>query len=104
MADAVSVTASVITLAQMTLTVLGYLHSVNSAKKEREVITCEATDILGLLNSLRFRLESSNPNEDWFVAVRGLADTGGPFNQYQATSRQWKSFWTIERVIWRLEM
>ena len=81
--DPVSLAASIIALAELTGKVLGYLHSVKNASKERKSFIQEATSALGLLNGLHFRVENAEPESNWFVAVRGLASPGGPLEQYR---------------------
>ncbi|KAK3722787.1 hypothetical protein LTR37_002359 [Vermiconidia calcicola] len=81
MAEPLSIAASIIALIQITNSAVGYLYSVRGASREREAMISEATNLLGLLNGLRFRVESSNPDNEWFHALRGLATENGALDQ-----------------------
>ena len=80
----VGLAASIITVIQLTGTVIGYLHSVKGATKDRERIIAEATNTSGLLSGLHFRLESADEGSDWYVAICALGVEGGPLDQYKA--------------------
>ncbi|KAK3697687.1 hypothetical protein LTR37_017336 [Vermiconidia calcicola] len=81
MAEPLSMAASIIALIQITNSAVGYLYSVRGASREREAMISEATNLLGLLNGLRFRVESSNSDNEWFNALRGLATENGALDQ-----------------------
>lgn len=86
--DALSVTASIIALLQLSCTVLGYLTDVKDASKDREKCAVEVTNLQGLLFRLRFRLEDESSNEPWYLEVRTLGVKDGPLDQFKQALEQ----------------
>ena len=82
--DPLSVTASIIAVVQLTASVVGYLSDLKNATKDQTRCIIEASNILGLLTSLRFRLEEANEDDPWYTAIRALAVENGPLEQYKA--------------------
>ena len=82
--DPLSVTASIIAVLQLTASVVGYLSDLKNATKDQTRCIIEASNILGLLTSLRFRLEEANEDDPWYTAIRALAVENGPLEQYKA--------------------
>ena len=85
--DPLSVTASVIAVIQLTTTVVGYLNDIGNASKDQRHCVIEASNVLSLLTSLRYRIEEgsySHSPDPWFTAVRALAVENGPLDQYKA--------------------
>ncbi|KAK4968766.1 hypothetical protein LTR28_001540, partial [Elasticomyces elasticus] len=89
--DPLSVTGSIIAILQITSTVICYLAAIKDAPKESRKFAIEASNLFGLLTNLRYRLEDSNGDKEWFVAVRRLAVTNGPLDQYKAALEQLQS-------------
>lgn len=81
-------TASIITIVQLTSTVVGYLNDVKDAPKDRAQCATEASNLFSLLTNLKYRVEESQGNHPWYTAVRALAIEGGPFDQYKSTLEQ----------------
>ena len=81
--DPLSIAASVIAVLQLTTKVVGYLNSVKNATKDQARCAIEASNVLSLLTSLRFRLEEASRNDPWYCAIRALAVENGPLDQYK---------------------
>ena len=81
--DPLSVTASIIAVLQLTASVVGYLSDLKNATKDQTRCIIEASNILSLLTSLRFRLEDANEDDPWYTAIRALAVENGPLEQYK---------------------
>ncbi|RYP65432.1 hypothetical protein DL770_009008 [Monosporascus sp. CRB-9-2] len=86
--DPLSVTASIVTILQLTSKVIEYLNDVKDASKDRARCAIEASNIYNLLVTLRFRLEEGNSNEPWYTAVRALGVQNGPLDQYRHALEQ----------------
>ncbi|KAK4998542.1 hypothetical protein LTR66_002248 [Elasticomyces elasticus] len=86
--DPLSVTASIIAILQLTSAVISYLDDIKDAPKDRAKCATEASNVFSLLTNLRYRLEDSDGDGAWFVAVRRLAVTNGPLDQYKAALEQ----------------
>lgn len=86
--DPISFTASIIAILQLTSTVVGYLHDVKDAPKDRARCATEASDLFSLLNNLKYRLEEADTERSWYTAVRALAAEDGPLDQYKLALEQ----------------
>lgn len=86
--DPLSVTASVITVLQLTGNVLSFLNKIKGASQDQKQLTLEASSLYSLLTTLRFRIESSNSNDEWFTTVRSLTVGGGPLDQFRVALEQ----------------
>ncbi|XTI90461.1 hypothetical protein V2W45_1188742, partial [Cenococcum geophilum] len=82
--DPLSVTASIITVLQLTASAVSYLSDLKNTTKDQARCIIEASNILSLLTSLRFRLEDANEDDPWYTAIRALAVENGPLEQYKA--------------------
>jgi len=90
--DPLSVTASVIAVLQLTSTVIDYLNDVNDASKDQARCAIEASNVYYLLTNLKYRLEEAkSENAPWHTAVRSLAATNGPLDQYKSALEQLQS-------------
>lgn len=81
--DALSATASIIAILQLSAKVLSYLNDVKDASKGREQCAIEASNIHSLLTKLRFRLEEGHSHQSWFIEVQALAVENGPLDQFK---------------------
>ena len=79
--DPLSLSASIVAVLQITGKLLSYLNDVRNSTKDQAQLAVEASNIYGLLASLRFRVEQSNPHDPWFSAVRNLGTENGPLDQ-----------------------
>ena len=79
--DPLSLTASIVAVLQMTGKLLSYLNDVRNTTKDQAQLAVEASNIYGLLTSLRFRVEQSNAHDPWFSAVHKLSMENGPLDQ-----------------------
>lgn len=84
--DPLSVTASIITsiitIAQLSTKVLGFLDDVKDASKERSQWATETFNLCILLYRLRDRVEE-DLDKPWFSAVQALAIKDGPLDQFK---------------------
>ena len=107
--DPLSITASIITIVQLSCEVVEYLHNVKDAPKECRRCVIEVSNTQTLLISLRYRLEERQPDDAWFNEVRKLKDPGGPLSQYQQALDELRSRIEIQdalqgvrrRLLWR---
>ena len=79
--DPLSITASIIGILQLTKTLTGYLNSVRNATTEQQKVAIEASNLYGLLTSLRFRVEVARSADPWFQHVKLLGLENGPLDQ-----------------------
>ena len=86
--EPISFTASIVTIIQLTGTIVGYLNDVKDAPKDRARCATEASNLFNLLNRLRYRLEDADIAQPWYTATRALAVEGGPFDQYRSALEQ----------------
>lgn len=82
--DPLSITASIISVLQLTCKVLSCLNVVKDAPKERIQCAIDISNVYNLLITLRFRLEEGTSAESWYTSVRALAIEDGPLDQFKA--------------------
>ena len=85
--DPLSITASIVAVLQLTHAVIGYLNDVKDASTDRARCALEASNLYGLLVTLKFRLEGRS-YEPWHAAVRALGVKNGPLDQYKHALEQ----------------
>jgi hypothetical protein len=83
MAEAVGVAASIITVIQLTTTVLQYIHSVKNASEEQTRIRNEISSAGFLLHMLKDRAENAR-SEETLSIVKSLNVPSGPLEQFKA--------------------
>jgi hypothetical protein len=81
--DPLSITASAITVLQLTTEVIRYLTDVKDAPKECQQCVIEASNLLGALIVLRHRAEQAQIGDPWFEQLRKLNARDGPLDQYK---------------------
>ena len=81
--DPLSVTASLITIVDLTAKFTSYLNDVTHAKEEQRRLLLEACQLQGLLTGLRYRVETASRGNSWFNQVKLLAQDGGPLDQFK---------------------
>lgn len=84
--DPVSVlglTAGLVQLIGTVAKTVQYLNNVKDATQDRARMATEIATLLGLLTSLRNKVELANQEDPWFMNVRALGGTGGPLEQYK---------------------
>ena len=79
--DPLSIAASIISILQLATTLTGYLNSVRNATAEQREVAIEASNLYGLLTSLRFRVEAAQSADPWFQQVKLLGLKNGPLDQ-----------------------
>lgn len=87
-------TASIITVLELTGILTRYVNAVRHAPKERASLGREASNIYALLTSLRFRVEDARGSDPWFNQIKLLAADNGPLDQFKSI---------LERLVGRLE-
>ncbi|KAK4695531.1 hypothetical protein P7C71_g2236, partial [Lecanoromycetidae sp. Uapishka_2] len=83
--SAAGLIASIVSIVSATAQTVQYLNDVKDAPKDRGKISQEAISLLGLLTSLRDRLDNADPTEPWFARLLSLGTDGGPLKQYEKT-------------------
>ena len=86
--DPLSITASIITVLDLTATVISFLNGIKNASKERARCAIEASNVCNLLTNLRYRLEEATPEDPWFKELHALASENGPLDQFKGTLEQ----------------
>ncbi|KAF2453530.1 hypothetical protein BDY21DRAFT_424471, partial [Lineolata rhizophorae] len=81
--DPLSATACIITILQLSSTVVGYLNNVKDASKERAKCAVEVSNLQTLLLKLRFHLEEGTADTQWYTAISDLAIENGPLDQFR---------------------
>lgn len=76
-------TASIVTVLQLTATLTGYINNVRHATAEQAKMAVEASNLYSLLTSLRFRVETVRSDDPWFDQVRMLGVHDGPLDQFK---------------------
>ena len=76
-------TASIITILQLTTTLTGYITDVRNATAEQAKVAVETSSLYSLLTSLRFRVEGARSDEPWFNQTKMLGIHDGPLDQYK---------------------
>lgn len=81
--DPVSLTASIIAILELTTKLTSYMNSVRNATLEQKQLAVEASSLLSLLTSLRYRVEDARSSDPWFNQVRLLGVERGPLDQFR---------------------
>lgn len=81
--DPLSVTASILTVLQLSAKVLVYLSDVKNASKDRTRCDIEISNLHSLLSKLRDRIRTGGSNQPWYTAVGELAVPNGPLDQFK---------------------
>lgn len=76
-------TASIIAILELTTTLTGYINDVRHATREQAKVAVEASNLYGLLTSLRFRVEEVQSKDPWFNQVKLLGRENGPLDQFK---------------------
>ena len=92
--DPLSVSASIIAIVKLTCDILGYLNDVKDAAKDRERLALEISNVSNLLVNLNYRINEASAGNEWYTAVKALATTGGPIDQYRSALEQLQSKFT----------
>ena len=81
--SAIGLIASVAQLIDVTSTTLRYLNNFKNAPKSRAQVAQEASLLLALLTSLRYRLEDSDAGDPWVQGVLTLGMANGLLDQFR---------------------
>lgn len=92
--DPLSVTASIISILQLSGKVLGYLNEVQGASKDRARCAVEVANLNSLLTTLRFCLDDGDSSTPWLAAVKDLGIQDGPLDQFKQALEQLQSTMT----------
>lgn len=82
--DPLSITASILTLLQLTEKVVRYARQTKDAPKERTRVLQEASGLVGLLITLKSLMDDCDPQDPWLRATSGLATSNGLLEQYRS--------------------
>ena len=74
-------TASIITILELTITLTGYINDVRHATAEQVKVAVEASNLYSLLTSRRFRVEVARSDVPWFKQVKMLGIHDGPLDR-----------------------
>lgn len=79
---AIGLLASIGQLIDLTAGFVEYVNKVADAPRDRVTLAMEATSLLGLLSTLKFRADRAAKDHDpWFAGLRSLAGEYGPIEQ-----------------------
>ena len=78
-------TASITAVLQLTTALTSYLNNVKKATAEQAKVAVEASNLSGLLFSLRFWVEKAQSADPWFQQVQKLGLKDGPLDQLKDT-------------------
>lgn len=84
--DPVTITglvASVSQLFEYAGKMIKYLNNVKDAQAERDQLTRECVNLLGQLNDLKSRAETTDSNDPWFKGVRNFVGEDGSLEQFK---------------------
>jgi hypothetical protein len=83
MGDPVSISASVITILQLTRTVVRYLSDVKGALEDRQRILAEVSNVSGILYHLESLSEHPQWGDAWSGTIKSLSVPKGPLEQFR---------------------
>lgn len=80
--SAISLIGTIAQLLDGTVKLVGYVNKVKKAPQSRAMLAMEATTLLGLLTSLKYRIEQAeSEHQPWYIGVQSLGDKFGPLVQ-----------------------
>ncbi|KIX08660.1 uncharacterized protein Z518_03317 [Rhinocladiella mackenziei CBS 650.93] len=83
--DPLSLAASIVAVLQLTSTLTSYINEVRNATAEQAKVAVEASNLYGLLTTLRFRVQEARSDDPWFNQVKLLGSKNGPLDQFKDT-------------------
>lgn len=86
--EALGLAGSIIAVVQLTTSVVHYLAGIKNSSRDQKECATEATNLLVLLTSLKFRVEEANSTDPWLISVRALDVDNGPLSQYKAATER----------------
>ena len=89
--EPLSITASIVTIVQLSCEVVKYLSDVKDAPRDCQQCVIEVSNTQSLLARLRIRLEDGEPGDVWFNEIKKLGDLGGPLCQYKQALEELRS-------------
>jgi hypothetical protein len=95
MAEVIGIVGSIISILNLSSTIVKYVHSIKDGASDRAQLLKEIINTRGYLHSLRDHIEMSNPDDPWTNAVQGLNKPGGPLELYKIS---------LERVAKKLNL
>lgn len=84
MAEVLGITASIVSILQLTGIVVKYLSDLSEASKECSRIILEISMVNGYLSSLQSILENPSSKDSWVATSRSLSLPNGPLDQLRA--------------------
>lgn len=88
MADPLGISASIITVLQLTTTVIQYINDVKEASQERLRLRDEISSASWTLHMLRERLDQPNSDPTWLSSLQSLDGPNGPINRFKRLLEQ----------------
>lgn len=86
--DPLSVSASIVTLLQLSSTVIGYLSDVKGGPRELQRLRLEVCSILPILSVLQDEAEQAKSGDRWSSTLLSLDVPNGPIQQFRAALEQ----------------
>lgn len=84
MADPLSISASIVTILQLTASVAQYLNDIKDASKERQSLLVEISSVSSLLYTLKGLAERAQWGDTWLTTMKSLMAPKGPMEQFKA--------------------
>ena len=81
--DPLSLSASIIAILTLSVTVVQYLNDVKAATEDRQTVLQEIAYASGLLTLFKNLAEKAEWGETWSVTVTSLATPDGPLEQFR---------------------
>lgn len=82
--SAIGLAAGIAQLIDSVAHTISYIKDVKNSSKERAQILQEVASLLGLLTTLKYKVEYADATDPWFVHVRSLGGAGGPLEQFES--------------------
>ncbi|KAI9684579.1 MAG: hypothetical protein M1822_005667 [Bathelium mastoideum] len=89
--DPLSVTASIISIVQLSCEIIKYLSDVKDAPEECRRCQIEVSNTQNLLLNLQRRVKEGQSGETWFNEINKLKDSDGPLSQYKQALEELRS-------------
>jgi len=83
--DPLSISASIISVLQLTATVVQYLTDVKDSSKDRERLRLELCGIDSILCTLKNKATQAQQGDSWSMTLQSLCVADGPLEQFKLT-------------------
>ena len=89
--DPLSVSASIVTLLQLSSKIIGYLSDVKGAPKEHQKLRLEVCSVLPMLSILQDQADQAQQGDSWSTTLRTLTGPQGPLEQFRDSLKRLES-------------